>query len=103
MQNRLGSPVTGPRSTTEPQAPSAAYFARFLWLAWPWVNWILPALLIFGYSFSNSAGWDGLFLLFLSPVLVPAFGLLGSLPRFIMRRRGYEAAPAPVGVMLAVH
>lgn len=78
-------------------------FGRGLWQAWPYVNWLLPVVLIASYSFSDSAGWDGFFLVLFSPLLVPALALLGSLPRFIMRRRGHTAAPVAMWAMLAAH
>lgn len=78
-------------------------FSLFVWGVWPFVNWALPPLLIVVYFVSESAGWDGLFLLIFSPLIIPAAALLGSLPRFIMRKRGFTWAPVAVQVMLAVH
>jgi hypothetical protein len=71
----------------------------FTWVVWPWVNWLLPVLAIF--CIGNN-GWALLALLLFSPVLVPAAGLLGSLPRFLLRRSGSTTTPGPITVLLFV-
>lgn len=69
------------------------------WSVWPWVNWLLPILAIFAVG---NNGWGLLMLLVVSPVLVPVLALLGSLPRFLLRRAGATTTPPPVTVLLFV-
>ncbi|MFK3677871.1 hypothetical protein ACI2IP_09065 [Microbacterium sp. NPDC090218] len=72
---------------------------RFVWDLWPWMNWLLPVVAIF---FVGNGGWALMALLLFSPLLVPAAGLLGSLPRFILRKSGRTTTPAPVTTLLFV-
>ncbi|GAA2853835.1 hypothetical protein [Microbacterium arabinogalactanolyticum] len=74
----------------------------FTWRVWPWMSWLLPVLFV-GHGFFGGGGWETLFLLLISPILVPAAGLLGSLPRFVLRRAGSTAVPAPITWVLFVH
>ncbi|MBK0422304.1 hypothetical protein JD292_09485 [Leucobacter sp. CSA2] len=71
---------------------------RAIWYLWLPVAWFLPVLLIL-LRFS-SGGWETLFLVMLSPVVVPGIALLAALPRFILRRRGWRYAPASVSSLL---
>jgi len=71
----------------------------FVWVGWPWVNWLLPVVAIL--CIGNN-GWALLALLLFSPVLVPVAGLLGSLPRFILRRSGITTTPGPITALLFV-
>lgn len=71
----------------------------FVWKLWPWVNWLLPVIAIL--CIGNN-GWGMLLLLFASPLLVPVLGLLGSLPRFILRKSGITTTPAPITSLLFV-
>lgn len=71
----------------------------FAWGVWPWMNWLLPIVGIFAVG---NGGWFLLMLLVMSPILVPILGLLGSLPRFLLRRAGWSTAPAPVTTLLFV-
>ena len=73
-----------------------------LWRSWLWVSWFLvPALFLFR-GMCGVGGWESLFLVLVSPVLVPALGLLGALPRFVLRHRGHTSIPALVGVPMVV-
>lgn len=74
----------------------------FVWAVWPWMNWVLPVLFVV-HGFLGAGGWGTLILLFISPVFVPAMGLLGALPRFILRRRGHRTAPGPLVWLLFVN
>lgn len=65
---------------------------EFVWDAWPWMNWLLPIFFCF-HGWLGNGGWETLFLTFSSPVIVPVFGLLASLPRFILRKRGHVTVP----------
>lgn len=76
-----------------PIPPSGIH--AFVWNAWPWVNWLLPVFFCF-HGWLGSGGWETLFLTVLSPVIIPVFGLLASVPRFILRKRGHTTAPGPV-------
>lgn len=77
--------------------------SAFTWAVWPWMNWLLPAFFIFHGYLDGTGGWMTLALAFASPLLLPAFGLLGSLPRFILRRRGATATPGPIIWLLFLH
>ncbi|MFA7498787.1 MAG: hypothetical protein WCY76_08870 [Leucobacter sp.] len=61
---------------------------RTLWQAWPWTSWLLPVVLFVFLFFGGTGGWEMLFLLLLSPVLLPIYALANVLPRFLMRRAG---------------
>ncbi|MFG6402977.1 hypothetical protein [Microbacterium sp. P04] len=89
-----GSPPPVPPATAV--GPAAAGIARFAWAVWPWMSWLLPVFLVLRGFISGSGGWEALILLFASPVLVPVLGLLGMLPWFLLRRRGWRSTPAPV-------
>ncbi|MFF7294139.1 hypothetical protein ACFY9N_16540 [Microbacterium sp. NPDC008134] len=82
--------------------PTAGGIHGFAWALWPWMSWVLPVFFVF-HGFLGSGGWGTLMLMFLSPVFVPAAGLLGMLPRFILRRRGHTTAPAPIVWLLFVN
>lgn len=71
----------------------------FVWGLWPWMNWGLPVIAMFTIG---NGGWMALLLLVASPVLVPALGLLGSLPRFLLRKSGISTTPAPITTLLFV-
>lgn len=74
----------------------------FVWYAWPWVNWLLPVFFCFRGLLSNG-GWESLALMMFSPIIIPVFGLLGSLPRFILRKRGHTTAPGPIVWLLFLY
>ncbi|GAA5146797.1 hypothetical protein GCM10025768_05870 [Microbacterium pseudoresistens] len=75
--------------------PEDAGLRGFVWYAWPWVNWLLPVYVVF-HGFLGNGGWESVMLMMGSPVIIPAAGLLGSLPRFIMRKSGHRYAPWPL-------
>lgn len=74
----------------------------FVWAVWPWMNWVLPTFFVL-HGFLGVGGWATLLLLFASPVFIPATGLLGSLPRFLLRKRGHTTTPAPIVGLLFVN
>ena len=74
--------------------------AGVAWRLWLPLVWILPAGLFAVKMLSESAGWEVLFLLLGSPLWIPACGFLGILPRFIMRKRGFAAAPGSVVALM---
>ncbi|GAB3595924.1 hypothetical protein GCM10027408_03390 [Microbacterium tumbae] len=59
------------------------------------MNWLLPIFVCF-HGWLGGGGWETLALSVLSPVIVPVAGLLGSLPRFLLRRRSHRRTPAPI-------
>lgn len=71
----------------------------FAWGIWPWMNWGLPLVAIITVG---NGGWALLMLLVISPVLVPVLGLLGSLPRFLLRKSGITTTPASITALLFV-
>ncbi|MFS0853867.1 hypothetical protein [Microbacterium sp. 179-I 3D4 NHS] len=82
-----------------PQRPAPGGILGFVWVLWPWMNWIVPVFVVF-HGFLGSGGWETLMLAFASPIVVPASGLLGALPRFILRRRGHATTPGPIAGLL---
>lgn len=74
----------------------------FVWAIWPWMNWVLPVLFVV-HGFLGAGGWGTMILLTASPIFVPAMGLLGALPRFILRKRGHRTAPGPLVWLLFVN
>jgi hypothetical protein len=75
--------------------------ARFTWVIWPWMNWIVPAFVCL-HGLSGNGGWESLLLIYGAVLIVPAFALLGSLPRFLLRKRGYRSAPLTTVPLLFV-
>lgn len=82
--------------------PTSGGIRGFVWAVWPWMNWVLPIFFVV-HGFFGSGGWGTLILVFISPVFVPAMGLLGALPRFLLRRRGHTTAPGPLVWLLFVN
>ncbi|MFK4729412.1 hypothetical protein ROT00_06980 [Agromyces mediolanus] len=80
---------------------SDSAIARFTWVIWPWMNWLVPAFVCLHGLFGNG-GWESLVLIPASVVLVPGTALLGALPRFLLRRAGYRSAPLPIVPLLFV-
>lgn len=76
---------------------------EFFWRAWPWTAWLLPGALLVVKFASGTGGWEMLFALMASPVLIPLAGVLGLTPRFVLRKRGHGSAPIPVAVLMIVH
>ncbi|MFG6475956.1 hypothetical protein ACFXP7_06160 [Microbacterium sp. P06] len=89
-------------ATPEPAGPPSG-IARVTWMAWPFVAWGLPIFLVVRGFISDNGGWEALIFLVLSPVLVPGAGLLGVLPRFLLRRKGVRTTPSPIVPLLHVH
>lgn len=87
----------------QPQPKSRpAGIQGFVWAVWPWMNWILPTFFVL-HGFLGVGGWGTLLLLFASPIFIPAAGLLGALPRFLLRKRGHSTTPAPIVGLLFVN
>lgn len=82
--------------------PAPRGIRGFTWAVWPWMSWILPVFFAF-HGFLGGGGWGTLVLMLASPVFIPAMGLLGMLPRFILRKRGHRTAPAPLVSLLFVN
>ena len=71
-----------------------------LWRSWLWVSWfIFPAAFLFR-SFAGVGGWESLFAVLFSPLIVPGVGLLGAVPRFVLKHRGFRSIPVSVGVTI---
>lgn len=75
----------------------------FAWQVWPWMNWLLPLYFCLHGWLHGVGGWETLILTMSAVVIVPACGLLGSLPRFILRRRRFESPPAAMVPLLFVN
>jgi len=85
----------------ETQRPSG--IQAFTWGLWPWLNWLLPIFFCFHGLLLDNNGWEqALWLALFSPIIVPVLGLLGSLPRFILRVRGHSTAPGPMIFVLYI-
>lgn len=103
--------VDSTMAETAPQEPcmdksegaKVSRLADIIWRMWPWMTWSLPVALVLVPAMSPGAGWYALFLLLLSPVIVAGAGLLGSLPRFVLRRAGHESAPVGLVWLLLLH
>ncbi|GAA2459965.1 hypothetical protein GCM10009857_26150 [Agromyces soli] len=65
------------------------------------MNWVVPAFVCL-HGLLGNGGWESLVLIPASVVLVPGTALLGALPRFLLRRRGYASAPLPMVPLLFV-
>lgn len=74
----------------------------WLWRAWPWMNWLLPLLLIAHGALATFGGWTWFVLIFSAPITIVVSVLLGWIPRRLLRRKGYTAVTAPLGVSLLV-
>lgn len=95
MSNMQHEAATPRFSLPAPRPDKPRGIHAFVWDAWPWVNWLLPIFFCF-HGLLGGGGWETLFLTFLSPIIVPVFALLASLPRFILRKRGHTTTPEPM-------
>lgn len=76
---------------------------RALWRAWPWTSWLLPVVLFVFLFFGGTGGWEMLFLLLFSPVLLPLYALANVLPRFLMRQAGgFRSSTTLVSIAMIV-
>ncbi|MGN7976775.1 hypothetical protein ACTJJ4_04320 [Microbacterium sp. 22195] len=77
---------------------------RATWRIWPWLNWLLPTgfVLFCLWCATITRGESAFLIVVASPLLIPAAGLLGALPRFVLRRQGAQATPLPQVTLLAV-
>lgn len=74
---------------------------QLVWVLWPAVSWLLP---VFVYLLmAKNGGWEILILLPLMLVIIPACGLLGLIPRRILRTAGAETAPTLISILLFVN
>ncbi|MFC4139002.1 MULTISPECIES: hypothetical protein [unclassified Microbacterium] len=78
---------------------------RATWRLWPWLNWLLPIgfVLFCLWRLLSFRGETALTLVLASPLIIPAAGLLGSLPRLVLRRAGVRSTPAPRIWLLVLH
>lgn len=83
-------------------AVHAAVINRLTWNVWLWLVWLLPAVLITIKMFAPG-GMEKLFLMLLSPVIILLAGVLGWLPRLILKKRGFRYSPSGVSAVFAVH
>ncbi|MDQ0642862.1 hypothetical protein [Microbacterium murale] len=95
MTNPPNETVAPRFSLPKPRPVRQRGIHAFVWDAWPWVNWLLPIFFCF-HGWLGSGGWETLLLTVLSPIIVPVFALLASLPRLILRKRGHTTAPGPM-------
>ena len=73
--------------------------AASLWCIWPWAACLLPLLVVLCYPRSYEQGIVYVF----GVVLVPCFGILGVLPRWVLRKRGHQVVPIVVAPLLVLH
>lgn len=69
---------------------------RFAWLAWPWMNWVLPVLhALWGFG---ASGYLVLAVILapLALLAIPVLGVLSDIPRILLRQRGHDTAPGPI-------
>lgn len=85
-----------------PLAAKVAISNRLTWNVWLWLVWLLPAVLIAIKMFAPG-GQEKLFLMLLSPIIILLAGLLGWLPRFVLKKRGFGYSPSGVSAAFAVH
>ncbi|MGF2948350.1 hypothetical protein [Microbacterium alcoholitolerans] len=88
-------------ATAMPLVRRASVIRRVSWRIWPWMNWLLPV----GFclvTLMTGRGVLPLLVIFGSPVLILAAGLLGSLPRLMLRRQGLAAATPGAIVWLLI-
>ncbi len=102
----LASPIgddSGPAPIHDPHSPMGSQTRLGLptmWSLWIWAAWLFPVLFVLN-GFLVPGLWL-LMLLFASPVLVPIVGLVGMLPRFILKARGHSSLPAPLAPVLLI-
>lgn len=94
----MGDPTGAARRAPQPQGIKGV-----VWRLWPWMSWILPVFFAVHGFLGTGGGWTTVILAVVSPLLIPAAGLLGALPRFLLRRRGHTMTPAPVVWPLLLH
>ncbi|MFC4223852.1 hypothetical protein [Lysinibacter cavernae] len=97
----MSEPPTTPENVHHHPQPVDG-FQSWLWQAWPLTSWILAAYVAF-HRLLFASGWETLMFLLLSPLIVPAIGLIESLPRFILRRRKHVTLPTPMAWILPTH
>lgn len=83
-------------------AAHASIVNRLTWNVWLWLVWLLPVLLIVAKMLAPG-GQEKIFLMVLSPIIILVAGVLGWLPRLILKRRGFRSSPSGVSAVFAVH
>ncbi|WP_105550319.1 hypothetical protein [Arthrobacter sp. MYb227] len=78
-------------------------FGAIVYRMWPWMAWLLPVALFILIAVSGAGGWEMLFALLYSPLILPAYALLGLIPRRVMRKAGKKATSNIVGALLVLH
>lgn len=83
--------------------PKASELGRVAYQLWPWMAWLLPVALFALIAVAGAGGWELLFVMMYSPIILPAYALLSLLPRLIIRKSGRRETPHSVGVLLVIH
>lgn len=89
---------TGPLEASTELEP---WIARFTWRIWPAMNWLVPAFVCL-HGLLGYGSLEGFFLIPASVVIVPVTALLGSLPRYLLRKKGHRSTPLPMVPLLFV-
>ena len=95
-----------PERYREPETVAAARGRQneIVWKAWPFLAWLLPLTLVLMVTGSDSGGWETLFVILASPILLPVAALVCLVPRMILRRRGgFRSSTTLVSVAMVVH
>lgn len=71
------------------------------WMWWP-MSWLLPMLFCFHGVFAPDTLMAA-FLMVGSVVIVPLAGVIGMLPRKLLRDRGFDSTPGPITGLLILH
>lgn len=80
--------------------PQPGDVSGFVWQLWPWMAWLLPVMLYGLIARGDAGGWEMLFLLFASPLVLPAYALLNLLPRRMLRKRGMPGSTSLTTLLL---
>ncbi len=72
--------------TAPTERPEPSSFNALIWWLWPLMAWLFPVLLFVLVFSSDAGGWEMLFLLMFSPVILPVYALLNLIPRRIIRK-----------------
>lgn len=100
--NRRTQLAGGPPQSPSQSVPGKAGTNRSIWACWLWLVWLLPAFLIVVKTVMPG-GSERIFLMLFSVVIIPLAGVLGWLPRLILKKRGFRYAPSAVSAVFCVH
>ncbi|WP_343958787.1 hypothetical protein [Yaniella flava] len=75
---------------------------RGTWVLWLWVVWLLPIIVITTKA-ALPGGAERLFLMLSAVIVIPLAGVLGWLPRCILKKRGFRHSPSAVTAVFSVH